>query len=95
MKPRFEPAPLDVPVVDVWPPGRLNAAARWAYREAQAAGRIRLEREFVDPANGCTVIRYLADIPVEWIHAELGDRKRRWNGEQLNMKAQFEKEQEE
>lgn len=82
---RFDPAPLDVPVVDVWPPGRLDAAARYAYREAQKAGRIRIERTLTDLANGCDIVRYYADIPAEWIRAELGRLKARWDGEQLKF----------
>lgn len=81
----FEPAPLDVPVVDVWPPGRYNAAVRYAYREAGAAGRIRIERTVRDPNTGAIIVRYLADIPEAWIRTELGGYKRQWNGDQIAM----------
>ena len=84
MKP-FPSAPLDVHVVDVWPPGHFDAAVRFAYREAAAAGRIKIERTLVDSANGCTVVRYFADIPAQWIRAELGEGKRRWQGDQIPM----------
>lgn len=85
MKPRFDPAPLDVHIVDVWPPDRLNAAVRWAYAQAADRGRIRIERIFPDPANGRTVVRYWADIPAEWIRAELGELKRKFDGVQLTI----------
>ena len=79
------PAPLDVQVVDVWPPGRYDDAVHYAYKTAVAAGRIKIERAIRDRSNGCIIIRYWADIPAEWIRAELGILKRQWNGDQIAM----------
>lgn len=85
MKLKLEPAPLDVQVVDVWPVGRFDAAVRYAYREAQNAGRIRTERVVHDSPRGNVIVRYWTDIPVEWIHEELAGFKKRWNGDQISM----------
>ena len=81
----FDPAPVDVPCVDIWPPGRLDDAARYAYDQLAARGRIRLERAYKDPASGRSVVRYQADIPQEWIREELSQIKRTYDGEQLRF----------
>lgn len=79
---RFEPAALDVEVVDVWPPGRLSQAEKDAYDALSQAGRIRPVRVDRDAA-GRVCVRYMADIPVEWIHEEL--RAAKYAGKQIGL----------
>lgn len=79
---RFVPAPLDVEVVDVWPPGRLSQAAQDAYDALASAGRIRPVRVDRDGA-GRVYVRYMADIPKQWIREEL--RKAKYRGRQMNL----------
>ncbi len=59
---RFEPAALDVEVVDVWPPGRLSQAEKDAYDALATAGRIRPVRVDRDGA-GRGDVRYMAGHP--------------------------------
>ena len=73
---RFEPAALDVEVVDVWPPGRLSQAEKDAYDALASAGRIRPVRVDRDAA-GRVYVRYMADIPEKWIREELREAKYR------------------
>lgn len=79
---RFEPAPLDVEVVDVWPPGRLSQAAQDAYDALASAGRIRPVRVDRDAA-GRVYVRYMADIPEQWIREEL--REAKYRGRQMDL----------
>jgi len=72
---RFEPAPHDIEVVDVWPPGRLTEAAQDAYDALAASGRI-IPRELVTRDRaGRVIVRYMADIPEQWIRQELKESK--------------------
>lgn len=79
---RFEPAALDVEVVDVWPPGRLSQAAQDAYDGLASAGRIRPVRVDRDGA-GRVYVRYMADIPEQWIREEL--REAKYRGRQMDL----------
>lgn len=79
---RFEPAALDVEVVDVWPPGRLSQAAQDAYDNLATAGRIRPVRVDRDGA-GRVYVRYMADCPEQWIREEL--RKAKYAGKQIGL----------
>lgn len=79
---KWLPAPFDVEVVDVWPPGRLTDAERDAYDQLAGAGRIRPVRASRDAA-GRVIVRYLADIPAPWIHLELKEAK--YSGKQLQI----------
>ena len=79
---RFEPAALDVEIVDVWPPGRLSQAAQDAYDALASAGRIRPVRVDRDGA-GRVYVRYLADCPEQWIREEL--REAKYRGRQMGM----------
>lgn len=79
---RFEPAPMDVEVVDVWPPGRLSQAAQDAYDALTRAGRIRPIRMDRDGA-GRIYVRYMTDIPEQWIHEEL--REAKYAGKQMDL----------
>ena len=79
---RFEPAPMDVEVVDVWPPGRLSQAEKDAYDALASAGRIRPVRVDRDGA-GRMYVRYMADIPEQWIRDEL--REAKYAGRQMEM----------
>lgn len=79
---RFEPAPMDVEVVDVWPPGRLSRAAQDAYDALASAGRIRPVRVDRDAA-GRVYVRYMADIPEQWIRQEL--REAKYRGRQMDL----------
>lgn len=79
---RFEAAPLDVEVVDVWPPGRLSRAAQDAYDTLARAGRIRPVRVDRDGA-GRVYVRYMADIPEQWIREEL--REAKYRGRQMDL----------
>lgn len=79
---RFEPAALDVEVVDVWPPGRLSQAEKDAYDALASAGRIRPVRVDRDAA-GRVYVRYMADIPEQWIREEL--REAKYAGRQMDL----------
>lgn len=79
---RFEPAALDVEVVDVWPPGRLSQAAMDAYDTLARAGRIRPVRVDRDAA-GRVYMRYMADCPEQWIREEL--REAKYRGRQMDL----------
>ena len=79
---RFEPAPMDVEIVDVWPPGRLTDVERAAYDALADAGRIRPTGASRD-VYGRVIIRYMADIPAEWIRGEL--REAKYAGRQLQI----------
>ena len=79
---RFEAAPMDVEVVDVWPPGRLSQAAQDAYDHLARAGRIRPVRVDRDGA-GRVYVRYMADIPEQWIREEL--REAKYAGRQMDL----------
>ena len=79
---RFEPAPMDVEVVDVWPPGRLSQAEKDAYDALASAGRIRPVRVDRDGA-GRVYVRYMADIPEQWIREEL--REAKYAGRQMDL----------
>ena len=79
---RFEPAPMDVEVVDVWPPGRLSQAEKDAYDALASAGRIRPVRVDRDGA-GRVYVRYMADIPEQWIREEL--REAKYRGRQMDL----------
>ena len=71
---RFVPAPMDVEVVDVWPPGRLSRVEKDAYDALASAGRIRPVRVDRDGA-GRVYVRYMADCPEQWIRQELRETK--------------------
>lgn len=79
---RFEPAPMDVEVMDVWPPGRLSQAEKDAYDALASAGRIRPVRVDMDGA-GRVYVRYMADIPEQWIREEL--REAKYAGRQMEF----------
>lgn len=79
---RFEPAPLDVEVVDVWPPGRLTQVVQDAYDMLASAGRIRPVRVDRDGA-GRVYVRYMADCPEQWIREEL--REAKYRGRQMDL----------
>lgn len=79
---RFEPAPMDVEVVDVWPPGRLTQVEKDAYDALASAGRIRPVRVDRDGA-GRIYVRYMADIPEQWIREEL--REAKYRGRQMDL----------
>jgi hypothetical protein len=79
----FEPAPTDLEIVDVWPPGTLGDTQRAAYDILARAGRIRPVSVFRDPWTGLTSVRYLADIPAPWIHQEL--KQARYAGRQIEV----------
>lgn len=69
------PAPLDIEVADIWPPGACGPEARAAYERLSRAGRIAGVTVWTDPANGRTVVKYRADIPAGWIRRELAGAK--------------------
>ena len=79
---RFEPAPHDIEVVDVWAPGRFSATVQDAYERMRASGRIRELSRHMDAA-GRVCVRYMADIPAEWIHEEL--RAAKYAGKQIGL----------
>ena len=79
---RFEPAALDVEVVDVWPPSRLSQAEKDAYDALASARRIRPVRVDRDAA-GRVYVRYMADIPEQWIREEL--REAKYRGRQMDL----------
>ena len=79
---RFEPAALDVEVMDVWPPGRLSQAEKDAYDTLARAGRIRPVRVDRDGA-GRVYVRYMADCPEQWIREEL--REAKYAGRQMDL----------
>ena len=79
---KWQPAPCDLEIVDVWAPGRLSVHARDAYDALAKSGRIRPLRVKHDAA-GRVIVRYLADIPAPWIHEELRAAKHR--GKQMQI----------
>lgn len=79
---RFEPAPMDVETVDVWPPGRLTDVEQAAYDALAGAGRIRPLGAARD-AYGRVIVWYMADVPAKWIHEEL--REAKYAGRQTTM----------
>ena len=79
---RFERAPMDVEIVDVWPPGRLSQAAQGAYDTLAAQRRIKPVEVYRDGA-GRVYVRYMADVPAQWIHDEL--REAKYAGQQTTM----------
>ena len=79
---KWLPAPCDVEVVDIWPPGTLTDNARDAYDAPARARRIRPQRVTRDAA-GRVIVRYLADIPAPWIREEL--REAKMNGKQIHI----------
>ena len=81
----WRPAPVDVEVVDVWPPGTLDAASRYAYDVLHGRGRIRLQSAHTDPRSGRKIVKYMADIPAPWIREELGRIKRTYDGTQMTI----------
>jgi hypothetical protein len=80
---RFEPAPFDIEVVDVWPPGTLTDAAKDAYDALAASGRIIPRGSVTRDAAGRVIVRYMADIPEQWIRQELKEAK--MNGRQMRI----------
>lgn len=77
---KFIPAPMNIEVVDLWPPGRLGDVEKAAYDRLARAGRIKPKGVTRDAA-GRMIVRYLADIPEQWIRQEL--RAAKMQGEQL------------
>lgn len=73
---------MDVEVVDVWPPGRLSETARNAYDTLSRAGRIR-PKSVTRDGTGRVYVRYMADIPEQWIREEL--RAAKYAGQQIGM----------
>ncbi len=71
---KWQPAPMDVEIVDIWPPGTLTEQVRDAYDDLSGAGRIRPMGAKRDAA-GRAIVRYLADCPEAWIRQELRDAK--------------------
>lgn len=67
---KWPPAPVDVECVDIWPPGTLSEARRAAYDAICRQGRIKCHAVTKD-AVGRVYVRYSADVPHEWILAEL------------------------
>ena len=80
---KWLPAPFDVEVVDVWPPGRLGDVEKAAYDRLARIGRIKPKGVTRDAA-GRMIVRYLADIPEQWIRQEL--RAAKLEGEQLEVR---------
>lgn len=80
---RWSPAPFDVEVIDIWPPGRFTQAVRDAYDTLAQRGRLRpvgCKRDAV----GRVYVKYLADIPEQWIHEELKEAK--YAGRQVELR---------
>lgn len=82
----FPPAPKDVEVADIWPPGTFGPAERAAYDRLAREGRILPRGAFADDTFGRVVVRYLADIPAAWIHEELAEAKKA--GIQMRMEVE-------
>lgn len=70
------PAPKDIECVDVWPPGRLTQCARDAYDQLSREGRI-VPVSVKRDAAGRVYVRYMSDIPIQWIREELREAKLR------------------
>ena len=79
---KWLPAPMEIEVVDVWPPGTLTEAAMDAYDRLCKDGRI-ISRGATKDRSGRVVVRYMADIPVQWIHDEL--REAKYAGKQIGL----------
>lgn len=57
----------DIECADVWHPGTLSDAAALAYKLLEAQGRIAIQRVEVGQYSEQVTVRYLADIPHEWV----------------------------
>ena len=79
---KWPPAPFDIEVIDIWPPGRFTQAVRDAYDTLAQRGRL-LPIGCKRDAVGRVYVKYLADIPEQWIHEEL--REAKLQGVQMRM----------
>ena len=70
MAAKWPPAPVDVECVDVWPPGCLSDARKRAYDAICRRGRLNPHAVTKDD-SGRIYVRYSADVPHEWILAEM------------------------
>ena len=84
---KFTPAPVDVECVDVWHPETLSEAAMLAYKALEVDGILRITKVHISRYTGRTDVRYLTQIPHEWILERLREEKLRFEamGKQLEM----------
>lgn len=84
---KFTPAPVDVECVDVWPPETLSEDAMLAYKALEADGALKIVKVSVSRNTGRTDIRYMTQIPHEWILEQLKEQKLLFEarGRQLEM----------
>jgi hypothetical protein len=86
-KQKFEPAPMNIECVDIWPPGTLGRPEMLAYKEAESAERIKVKKIRINQVSGRATVRYLSTIPHEWMVGELREHKRAIvaRGEQMSL----------
>ena len=84
---KFTPAPVDVECVDVWPPETLSEDAMLAYKALEVDGALKIVKVSVSKNTGRTDIRYMTQIPHEWILEQLKEQKQLFEarGRQLEM----------
>ena len=88
MAPRkMDPAPFDVECVDIWPPRTFERAVMLTYKQAEADEQIKVLKIAISQHTGRVTVRYMAQIPHEWIIKDLGALKRRIEeqGEQIAL----------
>lgn len=66
----------DIECADVWHPGTLSDAAALAYKLLEVQGRIVIQHVEVGRYSERVTVKYLADIPHEWVRELLGRAKR-------------------
>lgn len=67
----------DIVCMDVWPSGTCTPEAMAAYKQIEAQGRIAIQRVEYGNNTDTLTVRYLADIPHQWMLELLGETKRR------------------
>lgn len=81
---------MDIECVDIWPPETLGRAEMLAYKEAESASRIKVQKIRFHQMSGRATVRYLATIPHDWMIGELREYKRGIvaRGEQMSLEVQ-------
>lgn len=84
---KFTPASVDVECVDTWHPETLSEAAMAAYKALEIEGCLRITKVHISRHTGRTDVRYLTQIPHEWILERLKEEKQIFEamGKQMEM----------
>ena len=84
---QFSPAPVDVECVDTWHPGTLSETCMHAYKLLETEGALQITKVSISKYTGRVDVRYLTQIPHEWILERLKEQKLQLEaqGRQLEM----------